>query len=124
MTKNCNEVIEEPEKLRDWITIGITLFIPKLGDNKVVRKDRPITPTIYKTIRGIITKRISTQVAEHNLLPEEQKGYHPGRKGCKDKVLISTAVYGYCKKRNKDLRVAWIDCQKAFDSVPHRWAET
>jgi hypothetical protein len=28
-----------------------------------------------------------------------------------------------CKKRRKNLNTAWIDYQKAFDSVPHSWIE-
>jgi hypothetical protein len=27
------------------------------------------------------------------------------------------------KKRRKNLNMAWIDYQKAFDSVPHSWIE-
>jgi hypothetical protein len=117
--------LEKPEKVPEWLTIGITYLLPKLGDNKEVRKYRPITclSTMYKTITGIITKRISTQLAVQNLLPEEQKGCQPGSKGFKDKVLISASLYGYCKRRNKDLSIAWINCQRAFDSFPHSWVE-
>jgi hypothetical protein len=50
---------------------------------------------MYKTLTGIITRRISTHLEEQNLLPAEQKGCHPGSKSCK----------------------------KAFDSVPCSWAE-
>jgi hypothetical protein len=56
-------------------------------------------------------------------LPAEQKGCHNGKKGFKYKVWISPALYGYCKRRNKDLSAAWIDFQRAFDSVPHSWVE-
>jgi hypothetical protein len=37
-----------------------------------------------KTLTGIIAKRISTNLEEQSLLPAEQKGYHPGSKGCED----------------------------------------
>ena len=36
--------------------------------------------------------------------------------------MISKAIYEGCK-RNKNVRIAWIDYQKASDSVSHRWAE-
>ena len=32
-------------------------------------------------------------------------------------------VCGHCRRRNKNLSIAWIDYQKAFDSVPHSWVE-
>ena len=57
------------------------------------------------------------------MLPAEQKGYHPGSKGCKGQLLVTKARYEDCRRRNKNLSIAWIDYQKAFDSVPHSWVE-
>jgi len=37
--------------------------------------------------------------------------------------MISKAVYEDCRRRNKNLSIAWIDYQKAVESVPHRWVE-
>src|SRR5215475_13270131 len=79
--------------------------------------------TMYKTLTGIIAKRISTHLEEHNLLPAEQKGCHPGSIGCKDQLMISKAIYEDCRRRNKNLSIAWIDNQKAFDSIPDGWVE-
>jgi hypothetical protein len=36
---------------------------------------------------------------------------------------MSKAIYEDCRRRDKDLSIAWIDYQKAFDSVPHSWME-
>ena len=78
---------------------------------------------MYKILRIIIAKRISTHLEEHNLLPAGQKGCHPGNKGCKAKIMISKAIYQDCKRKNKNLSRAWIDYQKALDSVSHGWLE-
>jgi hypothetical protein len=78
---------------------------------------------MYKTPTGIIAKAISTHLEEQILLPAEQKGCHPGSKGCKDQLMISRAIYEDCRRRNKNLSIAWIDYQKAFHSVPHSWME-
>ena len=56
-----------------------------------------------------------------NLMPKDQKECFSGSKGCKDKLLISKAILQECKSRKKNLCVAWIDYQKAFDRVPHSW---
>jgi hypothetical protein len=72
-----------------------------------------------KTPTGIIAKRISTHFEKQSLLPAEQEGCHPGRKGCKDQLIISKAIFEDCRRRNKNLCRSWIDSQKAFDSVPH-----
>jgi len=90
ITKNFNTIVEETEKASDWLTIGINYLIPKSGDNKEVRNYRPITglTNMYKTIKGIIAKRISTHLEEQRLLPAAQKGCYPGSKGCKDQLMI------------------------------------
>jgi len=62
--------------------------------------------TIYKTLTRIIAKRISTHLEEQSLLPAEKKGCHPGRKGCKDQLMISKAIYEDCRRRNKNLSIA------------------
>ena len=58
---------------------------------------------------------------DENLIPKEQKGCYRGSKGCKDQLLISKAILQGCKSRKKNLSMAWIDYQKAFDRVPHSW---
>jgi hypothetical protein len=56
-----------------------------------------------------------------NLMPKDQKGCFSGSKGCKGRLLISKAILQECKSRKKNLCLAWIDYQKAFDRVPHSW---
>jgi hypothetical protein len=123
--KNLNAIIEKPEKAPEWMTTGITYLIPKSGDSKEFRNYRPITclTTMYKTLTGIIANRISTHLEEQSLLPAEQKGCHPGSKGYKDRLMISKAIHENCRRRNKNLSMAQIDYQKAFDGVPHSWVE-
>jgi hypothetical protein len=76
-----------------------------------------------QTLIGIIARRISTHLEEQDLSPAEQKGCHPGSKRCKDQLIISKALYEYCKRRKRNLYIAWTDYQKAFDSMPHSWVE-
>jgi hypothetical protein len=61
---------------------------------------------------------------EQSLLPAEQKECHPGSKGCKDQLMLSKAIYEDCRRRNKNLSIAWIYYQKAFHSDPHSWVES
>ena len=53
----------------------------------------------------IIAKRIFTHLEEQSLLPAEQKGCHPGSKGCKDQLMISKAIYEDYRRRNKNLSI-------------------
>jgi hypothetical protein len=58
-------------------------------------------------------------IDDQNLMPKEYKRCCRGSKGCKDQLLISKAILQEWKRRKKNLCMAWIDCQKAFDRVPH-----
>jgi hypothetical protein len=78
---------------------------------------------MYKTLTGIIGERISTYLEEQNLLPAEQEGCHPGSKGCTDQLMKSKTICEDCRRRNKNLIIAWTDYQKAFYSAPHSWVE-
>ena len=55
---------------------------------------------------------------EENLLPAEQRGRDPGTRRCKDQLMLSRVIYEDCKMRKKNLSIAWIDYQKASDSIP------
>jgi hypothetical protein len=61
---------------------------------------------MYKTLTGIIAKIISTHLEEKSLLPAEQKGCHPGSKGCKYQLLISKAICMDCRRRKRNLSIA------------------
>jgi hypothetical protein len=37
--------------------------------------------------------------------------------------MLLEAIYENCKRRNKNLSIAWIDYQEASDSIPHSLAE-
>ena len=58
---------------------------------------------------------------DENLIPKEQKGCYRGSKGCKDQLLISKAILKNLNAGKKNLSMAWMDYQKAFDMVPHSW---
>ena len=42
-------------------------------------------------------------------------------RGTKDQLLIDKLVIKNCKWRMTNLCLAWIDCKKAYDMVPHSW---
>jgi hypothetical protein len=58
---------------------------------------------------------------DENLIPKKHKGCCSRTKGCKDQLLISKDILQERKCRKKNLSMAWIDYQKAFDRVSHSW---
>jgi hypothetical protein len=116
ITENFNAIMEELEKIPDWVTTGITYLLPKSRNGKEVRNYQPTTclTTMHKTLTGIIARRIYTYLEELNLLPEEQKGCHPGSERCKDQLMILYAKHEDCKRRKKNLSMAWIDLPESI----------
>jgi hypothetical protein len=115
-----NKLIEE-DQTPEWLMAGVTLLIPKNKNTENLKNYRPITclPMIYKLITSIISKWMQRYIYDQNLMSKEQKGCCRGSKGGKDQLLISKALLQECKRRKKNLCMAWIDYQKAFDRVPH-----
>lgn len=52
-------------------------------------------------------------------MEKEQKGCVKNKLGTKDQLLINKTILEDCKKRQRNLSMAWIEYKTAFDSVPH-----
>ena len=65
-------------------------------------------------------KKVSDHLNQQNLLAEEQKDCQRKTRGTKDQPLIDKAVVRN-SRRKTNLKVAWIDFQKAYNMVPHSW---
>ena len=76
---------------------------------------------MWKLLAGVIANQIHAHLHEEKLLPEEQKGDTKGFRGTTDLHCIDRAVIKEVKSRNKNLAMAWIDYEKAYDMVPHSW---
>lgn len=51
----------------------------------------------------------------------EQNGCKRKGRGSKELLIIDNMLTKQAKKKLKNISMAWIDYQKAFDSVPHSW---
>jgi hypothetical protein len=110
-----NKLIEE-HQTPEWLTAEVTLLTPKNENGEKPKNYRAITclPTIYKLITSIISQRTQRYIDDQNLMPKEQKGCCRGSKGRKNQLLISKALLQECKRRKKNLCMAWIDYQKVL----------
>ena len=123
LAKNITMVIQNPEEMPDFLTHGVTTLIPKGSETNNPSNYRPITclPTMYKLITSILTDKIYQHLESNKLLDEEQKGCRRGSRGCKEQLVIDATIMHTAKYQKKALYTAYIDYQKAFDSVPHSW---
>lgn len=117
------KIIEQPDNMPDFMTRGITVLLPKGQYCAEPSKYRPITclPTTYKLLTAIIAVKVYNHLDANALLDEEQKGCRKGSQGCKEQLTIDSIITNTAKQKQKALYTAYIDYQKAFDSIPHSW---
>jgi len=106
-----------------WFVKGRTVLIPKEGCQGRPEQYRPITclNTAYKLLTAVMTEVLYKHSTEWGYLPPEQRAIRRGRRGCLDALMIDSMVTREAVARHRDLSVAWIDYQKAYDRVPHEW---
>ena len=108
-----------------WMTEGRTFLIikdPKKGTSNP-GNFRPITclPNLWKLYTGILSEDIYQHLDLNKLFPEEQKGCRKKSRGCKEQLAIDKLILRHCKRTKSSLYMAFIDYQKAYDSIPHSW---
>ena len=55
------------------------------------------------------------------MIPLEQKGCKRKSRGMKGQLLIDKMIMKHAKRKQRNLRMTWIDYKKAYDSVPYSW---
>jgi hypothetical protein len=110
--------------LEPMFTTGRTVLIQKdkLKGNSP-SNFRPITclPIVWKTMTGILGRKIYAHLEKNKMIPSAQKGCIRNTRATKDQLLIDRAIVEDARKKQKNLSICWIDFQKAFDMVPHSW---
>jgi len=95
-----NKLIEE-DQIPEWLTAVVTFLIPKNENNENPKNYRPVTclPTMYKLIMSVTSRHMQKYMDDENLIPNEQKRFYRGSKGCEYQLLISKAIIQECKCR-------------------------
>ena len=101
-----------------WVFTGITHLIPK-SDAPTEGKDfRPITclSNLYKLFTKMLTPVLQLTVEKFNLLSPNQLGAIKATQGAKELAMTNFAINRFA---SNNLKMAWLDAQKAFDSILH-----
>ncbi|XP_045471751.1 uncharacterized protein LOC123678658 [Harmonia axyridis] len=118
-----SKALIHPDTIPEYFTHGITHLVPKKGDLRQPGNYRPITclPSAYKIITSTVAFKINEHIKANNIMAWEQNGCRRKGRGSKELLMIDNMITKQAKKRLKNISMAWIDYQKAFDSVPHTW---
>lgn len=124
LAKFFSNILNNPADTPEFMMKGITYLLPKTNPSSPdPSKYRPITclPTIYKFFTGILANKIYKHVVENSIIADEQKGCRKRSRGYKEQLIIDTILTRDAINTRRNLALAYIDYQKAFDSVPHSW---
>jgi hypothetical protein len=123
MAVELRECVSESE-VPEWMVKGRTVLTQKdPAKGTVASNYRPIAclPLMWKLLTGIFAEKVYDHLKSNDLLPDEQKGCRKRSRGTKDQLLIDKAIMKECKKKKRNLSMAWVDYKKAYDMVPHSW---
>ena len=94
------------------------VLIHKKGPTTDVGNYRPLT--VLESLTGLYTKllnrRLVRVVEEHKLLGEIQNGFRRTRSGADCGFILNTVMWKSVAQRKK-IHLAFLDLQKAYDSV-------
>lgn len=118
-----NDYLAQRRAIPEWICEGRTILIYKKGEPQLPGNYRPITclNTIYKAFTSILMKLILRTIAPVWDDIHEQRGAKSGVAGVRDNLLIDTSICQDAVTYKRNLSMAWVDYQKAFDSSSHKF---
>ncbi|CAH2106596.1 unnamed protein product [Euphydryas editha] len=117
LTNLFNLILDTENIPIQWTTSSIIL-IHKKGDRAEINNYRPISlmSNIYKVFSKIILKRITKILDESQ--PREQPGFRSGYSTI-DHIHVIKQLIEKCQQYNGPLYMAFVDYNKAFDSIEH-----
>ncbi|KAL6120577.1 hypothetical protein NUSPORA_02671 [Nucleospora cyclopteri] len=109
-------IVEAHEQL-SWFYQGLTYLMTK-GTPSKGSDFRPITcmSNLYKLTTKCVTQVMQLGVKKRKLLAENQLGTVRKVQGAKEQALLNLALN---KEHGNQLKTAWIDVKKAYDSIDH-----
>ena len=101
-----------------WLVGVIKPIFKNKGNIEDPNNYRPITilSCMSKVFTAVLNNRLQRFLETNNLLNENQCGFRKGYSTC-DNIFVMYALIEYLKVRKMKLFCAFIDFQKAFDSV-------
>ena len=116
MADHMNDLINNKVTIPVWMTTGRAVLSQKDQERgSAVDNYRPISclPLAWKLMTGIIADSMYEFFVVNDALPVEQKGCRRKSRGTKDQLLIDMMVLADCKRKHKNLAMAWVDYKKA-----------
>ena len=122
VTDLCNSIVQEGRVPNDWKKSWMVNVYKGKGDALECGSYRGIKllDHVMKVLERVIEKKVRSKVSINDM----QFGFRPGR-GTTDAIFIVRQIQERYLEKKKDLWMAFVDLEKAFDRVPREvvwWA--
>ena len=116
--KLVNLILTSGTLPKSWLSGIIVPIYKNKGDIKQPENYRPITllSCLGKLFTCIVNQRLTDYIESNNLLNHNQCGFRRNHSTV-DNICVIHMLSEYCKTRRTKLLCAFVDLQKAFDSV-------
>ena len=122
MTELCNSILSEGHIPVDWTKSILIPFYKNKGDPLECGSYRGIK--LLKQTLKLYERVLEVRIRQQVNIDAMQFGFMPG-KGTTDAIFIARQVQENHLAKRKDLYLAFVDLEKAFDRVPRevvKWA--
>ena len=100
-----------------------TILFPKNDQTNWAKNYRPIAlqNIMLKLYTGCINQFLQDHCQRSTIIIAEQAGGKKEVWGCLEQLLINKTMLEEVTENHRSLITMWLDYQKTFDSVPHKW---
>lgn len=115
-------LVLQEDDVPEWLPLGQTCLVYKKGETTNPANYRPIAclNVCYKLLTAFIAECVNETVKSYQILPIEQRASRSETWGTIECLMLDQAIARDAIKHKRNLAVAWIDFEKAFDSIPHK----
>jgi len=120
VTELFNKLLASADVPPEWKLANVTPIYKK-GNKSSPSNYRPVSLTVvpHKIFELILTDKIVEHLEKHELIRESQHGFVK-KKSCLSNLLVFMEEVTSYLDSGYPVDVIYLDCQKAFDNVPHR----
>ena len=106
-----------------WMAKAKTILLPKNDQTNWAKNYRPIAlqNIMLKLYTGCINQFLQDHYKSSNIITAERAGRKKEVWRCLEQLMINKTILEEVTENRRSLITMWLDYQKVFDSVPHKW---
>ena len=114
-----NNILQRGHLPKQW---NKSLIVPILKSGSPDDTDNyrgiSLMPHMSKVFLSIVNRRILSGALNKKIFSQGQLGFIPGNRTSDALIILHQILDKYCHKKNSTIYSCFVDCEKAFDTVP------